>query len=549
MKLKQKILLLSIIPLLLSACVIGYNIVQLTALKSSTEEIVQSLVMVEELNSSAKSLQKSLSAYSLNISESNKHDIITDLESTKSIYDQLSPSLTSEEQQTLSQHISRKYEEILAVTNTSINELNQPEIKRQSLRTKGLINDVIELKRSISSQYIAMQADLQNRIKRIVSISITLVILLLVGSISLTFFFANRIVRPIAQITKNAEEIANGNLAVNLVKITTRDEVAALQNAFEQMTVNLRDVITHVSDSSNQVAASAEELMASADETMKGTELISTSIQLVSDGADQQKFMSAESAESASESSDAVTKIASKAYAAMQLTASTNQKTKQGSDFVKETVAQMNLINKSVEETDQALKILNDRTKEIVHVLQLITDISEQTNLLALNAAIEAARAGEIGKGFAVVADEVRKLSEQTRNSVSSITTIALDIENDTSKTVASINDVKERVHSGLEITNHTLITFNDILTAVEQVNEEVNNISTISSDIHQKVTQVVAHATEMSDVSKITSDSATSVAAASEEQLASMEEVTAAAVSLANLAENLQSRVSKFTV
>ncbi|SER97570.1 methyl-accepting chemotaxis protein [Psychrobacillus sp. OK032] len=549
MKFKQKILMISLIPLLLSACIIGYNIIQLTALKSSTEEIVDALVKVEELNSAAKSLQKSLSAYSLNISESNKNDIDSDLSNMKSLHDSLSPSVTNKEQQVISQQLFHKYEEIFTETNKALSAQNIAEIKRQSLRTKGMQNDVIELKRSITSEYLMMQEDLQTKINGIISISIILVAFLLIGSILATFFFTNRIVHPIKQITKNAEEIAKGNLAVRLASVTTRDEIAALQNSFEQMTVNLRDVITHVSDSSNQVAASAEELMASADETMKGTELISSSIQLVSDGADQQTFMSDESARSAEESSNAVTQIAKQANAVMELSVSTNEKTKQGAEFVQETVSQMQSISTSVDETDKALIILNDRSKEIVHVLKLITDIAEQTNLLALNAAIEAARAGEAGKGFAVVADEVRKLSEQTRNSVSSISGIASEIELDTEKTVASINDVKERVNAGLEIARHTEETFHDILVSVELVKEQVSNITKVSNDINDQMVQVSTHAQEMSNVAKITADSSNSVAAASEEQLASMEEVTAAAVSLANLAEELQQRISKFTV
>src|SRR3954462_15241497 len=117
MKLKQKILMISIIPLLLSACIIGYNIIQLSALKSSTEEIVKALGKVEELNSSAKSLQKSLSVYSLNISESNKNDIEVDLASTQSINDELSSSLTTSEQKQLNTNISKKYEEILSYSN------------------------------------------------------------------------------------------------------------------------------------------------------------------------------------------------------------------------------------------------------------------------------------------------------------------------------------------------------------------------------------------------------------------------------------------------
>lgn len=549
MKLKQKILLISIIPLLLSTGIIGFNIVQLKSLKSSTEEIVKMLVQVEELNSASKSLQKSLNAYSLNISEGNRNDIEIDLEKTRQIYDALALELQEADQLKLAEKISLKYEDVLQVASSAVEEQNQAEIKRQSLRTKGLINDVIKLKDSISLQYQRMQEGLQAKIDGIVTFSIVAVLILLVGSILLTIILTNRIVRPISRITKNAEEIAEGNLTVQPIKVNTRDEIASLQKAFDVMTVNLREVISHVSESSSQVAASAEELMASADETMKGSELISAAIQQVSDGAEKQTSMSNESSRLAEESSKGVAQIAEKALLAMNVTVTTNEKTKQGTEFVQQTVSQMNLINESVEDTDRALVILNNRSKEIGNVLKLITDIAEQTNLLALNAAIEAARAGEAGKGFAVVAGEVRKLSEQTRVAVSDISDITNEIEKDTVTTVASITDVKDRVRTGLEITHHTETTFNDILSSVADVKEQVVNISSITNEIMMKVTAVTTQANDMSTISIHTSDSSSSVASASEEQLASMEEVSAAAVSLANLAEDLQMKVSKFTV
>lgn len=549
MKLKQKILLISIIPLLLSTGIIGFNIVQLKSLKSSTEEIVKMLVQVEELNSASKSLQKSLNAYSLNISEGNRNDIEIDLEKTKQIYDALALELQETDQLKLAEKISLKYEDVLQVASSAVEKQNQAEIKRQSLRTKGLINDVIKLKDSISLQYQRMQEGLQAKIDGIVTFSIVAVLILLVGSILLTIILTNRIVRPISRITMNAEEIAEGNLTVQPIKVNTRDEIASLQKAFDVMTVNLREVISHVSESSSQVAASAEELMASADETMKGSELISAAIQQVSDGAEKQTSMSNESSRLAEESSKGVAQIAEKALLAMNVTVITNEKTKQGTEFVQQTVSQMNLINESVEDTDRALVVLNNRSKEISNVLKLITDIAEQTNLLALNAAIEAARAGEAGKGFAVVAGEVRKLSEQTRVAVSDISEITNEIEKDTVTTVASITDVKDRVRTGLKITHHTETTFNDILSSVADVKEQVVNISSITNEIMMKVTAVTTQANEMSTISIHTSDSSSSVASASEEQLASMEEVSAAAVSLANLAEDLQMKVSKFTV
>ncbi|MCM3390143.1 methyl-accepting chemotaxis protein [Ureibacillus chungkukjangi] len=549
MKLKQRLLLLSIIPLLLSTGIIGFNISQLFTLQSSTEEIVDSLIDVEELNSSAKSLQKSLDSYAFNISESNKNNINQDLESVKTNFDQLKPFLTSDEQKNFAQNITRKYEQILNESTPAVEANNQAEIKRQSFRTKGLINDVIELKRNISAEYQQMQEDLQSNITNIINISIALIAILLIGSIVTVLILTNRIVGRIEQVTRNAEEIANGNLAIELEDVTSKDEVGSLQLAFKKMSLNLREFLSHVQDSSSQVAASSEELMASADETMKGAELISDSIQQVSSGAEKQSYMSVESVQSADKSKSYVDEISKNANLAQELSISTGKKTEQGSNYVKVTVSQMERINESVEETDHALSVLNNQTKEIVKVLSQITEVADQTNLLSLNASIEAARAGEAGKGFAVVADEVKKLADQTRQLVANITGIAKQIDVDTEKTVTSINDVKERVQKGLEIASDTQTTFGEIQEAVGQVQTQVVNITTISTQIEVEVSKVSTHAKEMAEVSKLTSDNSTSVAATSEEQLASMEEISGAAVSLANLAEELQMRLSKFTI
>lgn len=547
MKLKPKILMLSIIPLLLAVGVIGYNIVQLTSLNSSSEEVVASLVTVEELNSSVQSLQKSLSVYSLNVSEGNKQDIENDMAETEKIYQQLQAAYTTERQQELGKRFEMKFADVAAVTAESLQTANVTEIKRQSLRTKGIVNDVIELKRDVSAGYASMQAELQSKITQIVWMSIILATIILVVSIGAALYFTNRIVAPIRNMTENAKQIADGNLGVQFEEIHTRDEVADLQQSFKQMAGNLKDIISHVSNSANQVAASAEELMASADETMKGTELISISIQDVSDAATQQTEMSEESSTFAQEVLHDAKEIAKQADHAMELSVSTNDKVQKGSVFVEDTVSQMNLIQTTVERTDHSLTLLTGRTKEIVNILKLVQDISEQTNLLALNAAIEAARAGEAGKGFAVVADEVKKLSEQTKHSVSDISRIAAEIEKDTVNTVTSIHDVKERVNTGITISHNTKATFDEILTIIGQVQGQVKQITAVSGGIHSKMEAVSAQSLQMADMSQVTAGNAVSVASASEEQLASMEEVNAAAVSLAHLAEDLQSVVSKF--
>lgn len=547
MKLKQKILMLALVPLLLAVCIIGYNISQLMSLNASTEEVVESLVAVEELNSSVQSLQKSLSVYSINVSENNKYNIETDLARTEEVYNDLKGSFSTERQRQISGQFEEKFAKIAESTAASLQETNVAEIKRQSQRTRGIVNDVIELKRDVSANYTAMQQELGNKINAITWISIISAIVLIIVSVVSALYFTNRIVGRIGRLTTGAKEIAAGNLNVQFEDQEADDEVGELQTSFRQMTGNLKEIITHVSDSSDQVAASAEELMASADETMLGTELISTSIQNVSDAADKQKEMSSSSAAFAQKVLEEAEEIANQANQATALSISTNEKIEKGSVYVENTVSQMNLIQSTVEETADSLTLLASRTTEIVNILKLVQDISDQTNLLALNAAIEAARAGEAGKGFAVVADEVKKLSEQTKQSVSDISRIAAEIENDTTTTVSSIQQVKDRVKAGITISHDTKATFDEILAIIGQVQNQVNEITAVSDSIHSKMESVSEQSLEMATISETTADNAVSVASASEEQLASMSEVNTAAGSLAHLAEELQGIVAKF--
>ncbi|WP_079524252.1 methyl-accepting chemotaxis protein [Solibacillus isronensis] len=547
MKLKQKILMLALVPLLLAVCIIGYNISQLMSLNASTEEVVESLVAVEELNSSVQSLQKSLSVYSINVSENNKYNIETDLARTEEVYNDLKGSFSTERQRQISGQFEEKFAKIAESTAASLQETNVAEIKRQSQRTRGIVNDVIELKRDVSANYTAMQQELGNKINAITWISIISAIVLIIVSVVSALYFTNRIVGRIGRLTTGAKEIAAGNLNVQFEDQEADDEVGELQTSFRQMTGNLKEIITHVSDSSDQVAASAEELMASADETMLGTELISTSIQNVSDAADKQKEMSSSSAAFAQKVLEEAEEIANQANQATALSISTNEKIEKGSVYVENTVSQMNLIQSTVEETADSLTLLASRTTEIVNILKLVQDISDQTNLLALNAAIEAARAGEAGKGFAVVADEVKKLSEQTKQSVSDISRIAAEIENDTTTTVSSIQQVKDRVKAGITISHDTKATFDEILAIIGQVQNQVNEITAVSDSIHSKMESVSEQSLEMATISETTADNTVSVASASEEQLASMSEVNTAAGSLAHLAEELQGIVAKF--
>jgi methyl-accepting chemotaxis protein len=547
MRLKQKILLMSIVPLMLSVVIIAYNIVQLKSLNSSTNEIVNRLITVETLNGEINSLQKSLSAFSLNMSASNSVDVKKDLDTTNTNENKLAKEINDSQQKLLMNRITSKYKELYTDSNKAIDSLNQAEVKRQSLRTKGIINDVYELKRLIHIQYVQMQDNLQNKIKALVTFSIIAVLVLVAGSGTFSLLLTNQIVNSISRLKETAEEIAKGNLAVQETEIKGKDEIYSLNQAFQKMAANLRELIQQVGFSSTQVAASAEELMASADETMKGTEQITLAIQQVSSGAEQQTMKSEESARAVEETVVGMTKIFESVETVADLSQTTNQMATKGAGLVRETLSQMTSIHDAVSETDEKVKKLNSHSTDIGTIVMLIMEISDQTNLLALNAAIEAARAGESGKGFAVVADEVRKLAEQTRKFSSQISNLVNEIQSDTDSTVKSIDYVKHQVQDGLGIAHNTESAFNEIVHSMMEIAEKLNHVSATSQEISAGSEEVASIVNEMATVANHTSKHTLEVASASEQQLATMQEVNAASQSLAKLAEELQTTITRF--
>ena len=72
---------------------------------------------------------------------------------------------------------------------------------------------------------------------------------------------------PIVSLKAHASELARGNLKVQDVAVTTEDEIGSLAAAFNDMSKNLRSLISKMANTSNQVAAASEELTASAQQS------------------------------------------------------------------------------------------------------------------------------------------------------------------------------------------------------------------------------------------------------------------------------------------
>ncbi|PXA97232.1 methyl-accepting chemotaxis protein [Nostoc sp. 3335mG] len=166
-----------------------------------------------------------------------------------------------------------------------------------------------------------------------------------------------------------------------------------------------------------------------------------------------------------------------------------------------------------------AMGAIERAAHEISEIISVIDGIAFQTNLLALNAGVEAARAGDAGKGFAVVASEVRALAQRSA-----------DAANDVKLRITASG---EQVSAGVGLVNETGQALGRIVDRIGEVSTLVHRIAETSDHQSTGLQQVNSAVSEMDGVTQ--------------RNAAMVEQVTAAARTLAGHADQLAAQVGRF--
>lgn len=149
------------------------------------------------------------------------------------------------------------------------------------------------------------------------------------------------------------------------------------------------------------------------------------------------------------------------------------------------------------------MKTLEHTSQQIHQIVSIVTSIAEQTNLLALNASIESARAGEHGKGFAVVAQEVRKLAEETKKSISNISTFIGDIQKQIESVSALGGEVAKLTKDTADNMNNITSFFTNVLSITTEnkqqtvlTKKELEKIADVMKQLSLRI-EKMAHSSE----------------------------------------------------
>ncbi|MGE7997842.1 methyl-accepting chemotaxis protein [Lysinibacillus sp. NPDC093190] len=557
----KKLVLGFFIVILVLVSTIGLNFKQLNSVNKTyrvlLEEQTTKSISIQELRAIAKQEIVNMRGYLLLGDKQNFQSNTASREEFKKKYDELKASFDSQKSIELLEAINKSEQDVQQFADRMFSlkaagETEQYEkldstqgrliIKQFDERVANLANYQDEyIKEKIAATSKEIQAiKFQMIILGIFAVVISLIIAMIMGSL---------ISRPIKGMAKTAKKIADGDLTAEQIHIKNRDEVGDLALAFNQMAVNLKDLITNVRHNTVQVSGSAAELTASAEQTIQATEQITSSIQEVASGSEAQGKNATESSTAMKNMTKGIQQLAATTAAVSELAIETNTEANKGNESLHRVITQMDTINSAVLESASVVKNLGNHSVEIGNIIGLITDIAEQTNLLALNAAIEAARAGDHGRGFAVVADEVKKLAEQSKQSAEQIATLISEIQQDTNRAVTVMDTGTQEVQVGMQVVKVAEEGFSKIVELIEQVSQQIQEATTVSEEMSSSAEQIYASFDEIATIAKMSSSNLQNVASASEEQLATIEEVAASAATLSNMAEELQTQVSRFKV
>jgi methyl-accepting chemotaxis protein len=309
-----------------------------------------------------------------------------------------------------------------------------------------------------------------------------------------------------------SEQIAAGNFATSVVP---RSEHDALGHAFVRMTHGLAELVRGVRDSAMQVASAANLVAETSSQSARGsvdasaaiddvnTTMHQMTVNMKSVVSNTQVQVSSVSQTSASieEMVTSIQRVADTSKVLIDIANRSRQEAESGVSTMAKAQDGLNRINSSIQSSAEIIDSLGNRADEIGKIIEVIDDLAEQTNLLALNAAIEAARAGEHGLGFAVVADEVRKLAEKSAQSTQEISQLIEGMQKETRNAVEKMTRSTSIVDDGLTLGKELREALTRIAGVVTEVNKCAQEIGAATNEQSKGSSQIAVATNRLSQI------------------------------------------------
>jgi len=353
---------------------------------------------------------------------------------------------------------------------------------------------------------------------------------------------------PLKKMLVLMDEASMGNLYVN-IEDRYNDEIAVVLQKFNSMVGNIRSLILKVRESSDSVVLDAEGLASLSKASQTVSSQTAIAVQQISKSTSEQVNNTTLCVEHVTSLSEDISQVVDN----ITQTSDIIINTKKYSDNTLDSIRSLNIKAREThtvsENITKTINSLNTEMKEIKKIIKLIVEIAEQTKLLSLNASIEAARAGEFGKGFAVVAKNIKMLADKSKNSLADISNIINKIQKKTEDTVLLAADADNIINIQLGAVAEVDKSFRTIYNAMEEIIDKMNNSQkSLSKALVSKENTLKS----IDNIHVLSSDTATAtkdVSISVYEQEAGAQQLTALALKLNDMAQNLNQVVEIFKI
>jgi len=372
----------------------------------------------------------------------------------------------------------------------------------------------------------------------------------LIVTLIVTLILFRSVVMPINVMKDELEDLSKGEADLTFqIQVNSKDEIGEMGHWFNSFIGRIRAMVMRVMEHSQHLSEQVTSMNHSISEVSAMSEDVTTTVQQIARGAEEQAAKIAEVNHLMQEMQDTMKLMEIKSIETSGAVDKATQTARIGGKLAHGTIDKMGSLNEIILKNTEMMSKLGSKSQQVGRAVEIITGIAEQTNLLSLNAAIEAARAGESGRGFAVVAEEIRNLADGASKATQEITNLVQEIQDQTGAVLESMEKGAKEAQGSKDSIRQMENSLDEIVAVIEAVVGHSKAIGEMISTQSQRYTKIVHSIQDINAVSEESAASTEEVSASTQEQSASMEQVSATCKELAAMAQELKGMVEKFKV